>query len=173
MKPLIVLLSVFATSLVVSRLWKGRYEVAFSAILSMSVMLLFTAIAHFAFTKGMEKMLPSFIPFKTEVVYLTGIIEVAAAIGLLFPSFRVVTAWMLIAFFFLILPANIYAAVKNIDYQNATYTGNGINYLWFRVPLQLLFIVWTYFFAIKHFGEIFRHGIAEKSNAPYQIQTRN
>lgn len=167
MKPLIVLLSVFAISLVVSRLSKGRYEVAFSGILSMSVMLLFTAIAHFAFTKGMEMMLPSFIPYKTEVVYLTGIIEVAAAIGLLIPSFRVVTAWLLIAFFFLILPANIYAAVKNIDYQEATYDGSGISYLWFRVPLQLLFIIWTYFFAIKHYGKIFSLGVAEKSNASY------
>ena len=31
-------------------------------------------------------------------------------------------------------------------YQNGTYTGNGINYLWFRIPLQIFFILWVYYF---------------------------
>jgi uncharacterized membrane protein len=61
----------------------------------------------------------------------------------------VLTGWLLILFFILILPANIYAAVRHIDYQKATTEGNGLHYLWFRVPLQLLFIAWAYFFAVK------------------------
>jgi len=150
MKPFIVLLSAFAISLVVAKIFKGRYEFALSGRIAMSAMLMFTAIAHFAFTKGMEMMLPTFIPYKTEVVYLTGIIELAAAIGILIPSFRAITAMLLITFFFLILPANIYAAIKHIDYQKATFNGSGLNYLWFRIPLQILFIVWAYIFAIKY-----------------------
>ena len=150
MKPLIVLLSAFAISLVVSKIFRGRYEFVLSGRIALSVMLVFTAIAHFAFTKGMEMMLPTFIPFKTEVVYLTGIIELAAAIGMLIPAFRTITALLLIALFFLILPANIYAAIKHIDYQKATFNGSGLNYLWFRIPLQILFIAWTYIFAIKY-----------------------
>jgi len=94
-------------------------------------------------------MLPDFIPFKAEVVYLTGIIEIAAAIGLFIPNIRIVTAWLLIVFFILILPANIYAAIKHIDYQKATFDGNGPSYLWFRIPLQILFISWAYLSAIK------------------------
>lgn len=151
MKPLIVLLSVFPISLIVMKLFKGRYEFALSGRIALSAMLLFTAIGHFAFTKGMEMMLPSFIPYKTAVVYLTGFIEIAAAVGILIPAFRAITGFLLIAFFLLILPANIYASIKNIDYQNATYNGNGLSYLWFRIPLQILFILWTYFFAIKTF----------------------
>lgn len=94
-------------------------------------------------------MLPEFIPFKTETVYLTGVIEIIAAIGLFIPNLRVVTAWLLIAFFILILPANIYAAVKHINYQKGTFDGNGLTYLWFRVPLQFFFIVWVYLSAIR------------------------
>lgn len=115
----------------------------------MSAMLVFTAVAHFVFTKGMAKILPDLIPYKIEIIYLTGIIEIVAAIGLLTPSFRVITAWLLIAFFILILPANIYASIKQIDYQKGTADGNGLNYLWFRIPLQILFIVWTYLSAIQ------------------------
>ena len=126
MKPLIVLLTVFVVSLLATKLLQGSYDFAWSGRMAMSAMLVFTAIAHFAFTKGMTMMLPDFIPNKTAVVYLTGIIEIAAAIGLLIPGLRVLTAWLLIVFFILILPANIYAAVKNIDYQKGTSDGNGL-----------------------------------------------
>lgn len=149
MKPLIVLLAVFAVSLLITKFVRGSFEFALSGRIAMSVMLVFTAIAHFAFTKGMAMMVPGFIPFKTEAVYLTGLIEIAAAIGLFVPGFRVMTAWLLIAFFILMLPANIYAALNHIDYQKGTFDGNGLRYLWFRIPLQILFIVWTYFSAIK------------------------
>ena len=149
MKPLIVLLSVFAISLAINKIFRGNYEFALSGRIAMSVMLLFTAIGHFAFTKGMSMMLPDFIPFKTETVYLTGIIEIAAAIGLFVPNFRIVTAWLLIVFFILILPTNIYASIKHIDFQKGTFGGHGLTYLWFRIPLQILFIAWTYLSVIK------------------------
>lgn len=150
MKPLIVLLIVFSLSLLLMSFFRGSYEFALSARIAMSAMLLFTAIAHFAFTKGMTMMLPNFVPFKTEMVYLTGIIEIATAIGLLIPNFRMETGWFLIAFFIVLLPANIHAALHHIDYQKGTFDGNGISYLWFRIPLQALFIVWTYFATIKN-----------------------
>src|SRR5690606_36363326 len=149
MKPLIVLLSVFAVSLLTTKIVRGNFELALSGRIAMSAMLAFTAIGHFAFTKGMAMMLPDFIPFKSETVYSTGIIEITAAIGLFIPNFRMVPAWLLIAFFILILPANIYATIKHIDYQTGTFDGNGLIYLWFRIPLQFLFIIWVYLSSIK------------------------
>lgn len=149
MAPLIILLVTFIISILTIRLAKGQFKFAFSGRISMSVMLVFTSIAHFIYTEGMAMMLPEFIPYKTEVIYLTGLIEIAAAIGLIIPRLRTVTAWLLILFFVLILPANIYSALEHIDYQNASYDGNSVSYLWFRVPLQILFIIWTYVSAIK------------------------
>jgi uncharacterized membrane protein len=149
MKPLLVLISVFIITLLVLKLLKGSFRVALSARVAMAAMLLFTAIGHFAFTKGMALMLPDFIPQKELLVYLTGIIEVVAAIGLLIPGLKILTGWLLIAFFLLILPANIYAAIKHVDYQNANFNGQGLDYLWFRIPLQIIFILWIYFFCCK------------------------
>ena len=96
----------------------------------------------------MATMLPSFIPFKKVMVFFTGVFEIAAAIGLLIPPLRNLTAWLLIIFFLVILPANISAAIRQIDYQKGTTDGPGLNYLWFRVPLQFFFIGWAYFFII-------------------------
>ena len=128
-----------------------RYDLALAGVIAMSVMLVFTSIGHFVYTKGMLMMIPRFIPFRKELVYLTGIIEVAAAVGLLIPRLRIMTAWFLIVFFILLLPANIYAATRHIDYQKGTLKGPGPTYLRFRVPLQILIILWVYFGANEGF----------------------
>ncbi len=149
MKPLVVLIVVFVLSLLALKVSSGEYRLAQAGRIAMAVMLMFTAIAHFVFTKGMSMMLPDFIPYKTELVYLTGVIEVVLAIGLLVPRLQVPVGWFLIAFFILLLPANIYAAIKHVDIEKATFSGDSLRYLWFRIPLQILFIIWTYISAIR------------------------
>jgi uncharacterized membrane protein len=149
MKPLIVLLIVFLLSILTIKLLMKRYDVLLSARIGMSAMLVFTAVGHFAFSKGMALMIPPFVPFKIEIIGLTGILEILLAIGLLIPNLKVSAAWILITFFILILPANISAAVRHIDFQKASLNGTGVTYLWFRIPLQLLFIAWVYLSCIK------------------------
>lgn len=112
-------------------------------------MLLFTSAGHFMFTAGMSKMLPAFIPYRTATIYLTGLIEIAAAITLFIPACKKVTGIFLIVFFVAVLPANIYAAGKHLNYETGTFDGPGIRYLWFRIPFQILLIIWTYFFVVK------------------------
>lgn len=148
MKPLIVLLAVFVISVGGLRVSQGNYDPAFAARIAMAAMLAFTAMGHFAFTKGMAMMLPAAVPFRVVIVYLTGFIEIAAAIGLMLGAYYHVTGEALILFFILMLPANIYAALNHVDYQKGTTNGNGPGYLWFRVPLQVMFIVWVYVSAV-------------------------
>ncbi|SDQ01181.1 Uncharacterized membrane protein [Mucilaginibacter sp. OK268] len=143
MKVLIVLLATFGIGLVVTKL-SGDFNIKLSAHIAMAVMMAFTALGHFKFTKGMMLMLPSFIPYKKQVVYITGVIEIAAAAGLLIPATRTLAAWCLILFFMVLTPANINAAIKHINMEKATFDGPGPEYLRFRIPLQLLFIAWVY-----------------------------
>ncbi len=149
MKPFLVLLSVFLLSLVVSKVQGKNLNFSLSARIAMSAMMLFSAMGHFAFPKGMAMMLPAFIPLKTEIIYLSGLMEIFFAIGLLLPKFQTATAWLIIAFLVLSLPANIYAASIHLDYQEASYHGPGLSYLWLRIPLQLFFMAWTYLSAIR------------------------
>jgi uncharacterized membrane protein len=44
---------------------------------------------------------------------------------------------------------NIYAATQHIDIEKGTFTGPTTPYLWFRIPLQLLFIGWVYYSSRK------------------------
>ncbi|MEL6974419.1 MAG: hypothetical protein AAGL29_03385 [Bacteroidota bacterium] len=151
MKPLIVLLTSFVIAIFTVKWVTKQYDVALSARIAMAIMLCFTAIGHFAFTKGMSMMLPQFVPFKTSLVYLTGIFEILLAVGLLIPKLQVLSGWALIIFLVLMLPANIYAAIHQVNYQKGTFDGHGLTYLWFRIPLQVLFIVWAYVSAVKTF----------------------
>jgi uncharacterized membrane protein len=149
MKPLLLLIAAFALSSVVSEFATGNWRLIFNGNLAMCLMLCFTAFGHFKFTTGMTMMLPEFIPLKMELVYFTGIAEIVLGLALLFPSLRYVAGLVLIVLFILMLPANIHAAIKHVNYETAAYDGKDISYLWIRVPMQVLFIVWVLYFSVK------------------------
>src|SRR5205085_11743918 len=96
--------------------------------IAMTVMLTFTAIGHFCFRQGMANMIPPRIPFKKELVSFTGIFELCCAAGLLVPFLVKATALLLMLFFICVLPANISASRRNIDYQTGKADGSGPRY---------------------------------------------
>jgi uncharacterized membrane protein len=144
MKPLIVLLTVFLLSVVILWLSKPAVDFTLAGRISMAAMLVLTAFGHFKFAEGMELMLPEWMPFKRQWVHVTGILELLAAVGLLVPAAYPLTGVLLIIFFLLILPANVISSLKGVNIEKATFDGPGMSYLWFRIPLQVLFIGWVY-----------------------------
>lgn len=151
MKPLIVLIVTFILSLVISWFTMGEWHLTFAGNVAMCCMLFLTAIGHFKFTKGMVMMLPPVIPFKKAVVYVSGVVEVVLGIMLLLPSVRNIAGNLLIILFIILLPANIYAARTRLDMEKANFEGPGPEYLYFRLPLQLLFIGWVFYFSTGWF----------------------
>jgi uncharacterized membrane protein len=111
----------------------------------MAIMLVFTALAHFNQTEYMIEMLPDFIPYKKGIVYFTGVVEFFAAIGLFIKKTVKITTYLLILFYLLILPANIIGSIKQVDLGGMDA---GAPYLFFRIPLQVLFMIWIYYFGI-------------------------
>lgn len=149
MKPLFVLLTVFFISNLVIRQYKGDMDYHLAGKIALATTLLFTSLGHLIYTKGMVLMLPDFIPLKKEIIYVTGLLEVMGAFGLFIPSISRLTGMLLIVFFILILPTNIYASMKHLNYETATFDGKGTEYLWFRIPFQLLLIGWTYYCLLR------------------------
>lgn len=102
----------------------------------LSLMLVFTGISHFTSMKeDFVRMIPPSIPWPRGMVNLTGVCEIAGAVGLLLPEFRRAAAYALIALFLSILPANIYAARAGV-----TLRGKHATSLRLRIPMQMLFI---------------------------------
>jgi uncharacterized membrane protein len=148
MKPLVVLLIAALLSAGIARLTTGEWHVTLAANIGMCVMLCFTALGHFKFSKGMIAMVPKPIPFKKTLVQLSGFAEIGLGFALLFPATRHAAAIALITLFCLLLPANIYAAMNRLNYETGETNGKGLSYLWFRIPLQAFFIAWIACFSL-------------------------
>ncbi|MEO3406062.1 hypothetical protein AAFN85_19275 [Mucilaginibacter sp. CAU 1740] len=148
MKVLLVLIISFILTATLSRFFMGDWNLTLSGNVAMMLMLWFASLGHFMFTKGMVMMMPSFIPFKGALVYLTGIMEIVLGPLLIVNATRHTAGIILLLMLVVMLPANINAAIKHVDFEKATYNGSGTGYLWFRIPLQVLFIAWVLYFSI-------------------------
>lgn len=149
MKLLTILFVTFILGLLGTKIFQGDWNFLFSGNLGMAAFIIFTGLAHFKFQKGMAMMIPEFIPGKLFWVYFTGILEIAAGIGLLIPSVRELTAFLLIIFYILVFIANINSSRKNINIFKADFTGPGMAYLYKeRIPMQIILIAWTWYFGI-------------------------
>jgi uncharacterized membrane protein len=147
MTPLIFLLTTFVILFVVNKfLLKDKLSFSFIGRAALAVMLVVTGVAHFTNTDLMVEMMPDFLPSKRELIYLTGICELAAVFGLLWYKTSKLTAVLLIIFFIAILPANIIGSLKQVKLGGME---SGAVYLLFRIPLQILFVIWTYYFSIR------------------------
>jgi uncharacterized membrane protein len=135
----LTLLNAVVPNVNLSRSLRGRISLAF--------LFVFTGVSHFLMPEEMAQMLPAFVPFRIEIIYLTGILEIAGAIGLLIPGLEKIASIALILFLLTVLPANVYAAVNYVEFGAHAL---GPIYLLARVPFQLFLIGWTYYFGIKH-----------------------
>ena len=131
----------------VTRVWGTiRIEPHLRGRISLAIVFVFTGLGHFIMTEPMAQMLPPWVPMRMPIIYITGVVELAAAAGLLVPRLCRLTGIYLIAFLILVLPANIYAAINRVEMGGHSM---GPPYLFIRIPLQLILIIWTYWFAVR------------------------
>jgi uncharacterized membrane protein len=123
---------------------------SFMGRIALAVMLIFTGSSHFYKTEEMVQMMPGFLLYKIQVVYLTGILEISFAIGLILDRYAKWTSIALILFFLAILPANVIGTLKRVELGGME---NGPGYLYFRIPLQVLFMIWVFYFGIYLSGK--------------------
>lgn len=107
-----------------------------SARYALVVMFVFTSTAHFNKMKhDLARMIPPYFPHPLLIVYITGVLELLGATGLALPAFHRLGAICLIALLIGMFIANVNAARQGI-----TLRGKPATPLWFRAPLQVLFI---------------------------------
>ena len=125
-----------------------RYIAAFKiapstrARVGLSLFFVFTATGHFIRPQEMSTMLPSSIPYRIEIIYLTGVLELLGAIGVWIPRLMKLAGFSLMLMLIGVLPANIYSAINRVDFGGH---GSGPAYLLVRVPFQFFVIWWIYY----------------------------
>lgn len=86
------------------------------ARVGLSLFFAFTALGHFVRTEGMAAMLPPSVPYRLELIYLTGVFELLGAVCVWVPRLRRLTGVCLIVLLFCVLPANVYAALARVGF---------------------------------------------------------
>jgi uncharacterized membrane protein len=89
-------------------------------------------------------MMPEPLPDGLWIIYLTGALEIAGAIGLLVARTRRLAGVCLVLLLVAQFPANVNAALNGIPLGGEAPTP-----LWLRTPMQLLFIEMLWWTSIK------------------------
>ena len=106
----------------------------------LSLALIFTGIDHIITPGRYLPMMPRFVPFHAEVILVTGICELAGAVGLLVPSLWRLAGIMLAIYFVCVFPANIKNAIEGLSVASLPSVGW---YYWVRLLFQPLVIWWA------------------------------
>ena len=109
------------------------------------IMFLFTDTSHFTSMKyDFAAMIPDPMPDGLWVIYLTGVFEIAGAIGLLLPQTRRLAGICLVLLLTAMFSANVNAALNEIPLGGQDPTP-----LWLRTPMQLLYIGMVWWTSVK------------------------
>lgn len=136
MAPFLLLLITFFTLLLVGR---GRWRWYTSLRIALAAMFLLTAWAHFgSLREDLVRMVPSAFPHPELIVTITGVLEIAGAIGLLVPRLAPFAAGGLGLLLILMFPANVHAALEGV-----TLGGRPPTPLVVRTLLQVIFLLAT------------------------------
>lgn len=97
-------------------------------------------IGHFVITKTFTSVVPPYIPFPLEMVYFTGVCEIAGALALLYKPLRHIAGLCLIALAICVTPVHIQMLI-----EADKYAALGPVILWSRLLFQPVFIwiIWA------------------------------
>ena len=124
------------------------------SLFGLALFFIYFGIDHFINPEFYLSIMPPSFPLHAEAVYISGFFEILGGICVLIPSLRKIAGWGLVALLICVYPANIYMAITPEAFPEIS-----IELLYFRLPLQFLFIYWAY--------SVTRPQYLEKSNREY------
>jgi uncharacterized membrane protein len=107
--------------------------------LPLALFYLLAGTMHFVKPRAYAAIVPDALPRKREIVYASGVAELAGAAGVLYPRTRRLAGWWLIATLVAVFPANVNMAVNAGRFKGIPPWA-----LWVRLPIQALLIAWAY-----------------------------
>ena len=107
----------------------------------MALVYVAAGIYHFVNPKLYMKIMPPYLPYHLQLIYISGVIEIVLGILLIPEGTRSIAAWLIIAMLIAIFPANVQMAV-NFWQKNSPSLWIAIA----RLPLQpvLIWLAWLY-----------------------------
>jgi uncharacterized membrane protein len=102
---------------------------------------IYVGIRHFIDPNFFLAIMPDYLPYHLEAVYISGVFEILLGGMLLFKKSRRIAGWGLIALLIAVFPANIYLA-QNEAAQQSLDISQSLAII--RLPFQALFLGLAY-----------------------------
>jgi len=116
-----------------------KFKIKTISIIIMSLFYIMAGTNHFINPDWYVRIVPPIFPFKTAIVYISGILEIILGSLLIFPKTRFIAGWGLIILLLAVYPANIYVALTNGEAMDITPL-----IAWGRLPFQFVLIGLAY-----------------------------
>ena len=116
------------------------------SLFGLSLFFIYFGIDHFINPEFYLSIMPPAFPLHAEAVYISGFFEILGGISVLIAPLRKIAGWGLVALLICVYPANIYMAITPEAFPEIS-----IGLLYFRLPLQFLFIYWAYSATRPHY----------------------
>jgi uncharacterized membrane protein len=110
----------------------------------MGLAFVLAGVNHFVNPRFYVRIMPPYLPWHLELVYLSGVFEIALGALLLVPRFAPLAAWGLIALLIAVFPANVHMAIHPELFPQFSPTA-----LWIRFAFQGVLLAWAYWFTRK------------------------
>lgn len=109
----------------------------------MGIIYFFAGLNHFRNTKLYLTIIPPYLPNPILLNNLCGIAEVVLGIGLCIPMFTAASAWGVIVLLIAVFPTHLYMFSND-------KAGMGLPkiVLFLRMPLQIVLLLWAYYYTL-------------------------
>ena len=109
----------------------------------LSVSFIIVGVLHFTHASIFVGIMPPYLPWHLELVWLSGVFEILGGVGILIPAVRVFSAWGLLTLLVAVFPANIHMAVNGV-FIDVPLPQSQVG-LWLRLPMQLVIAAQVWF----------------------------
>jgi len=82
-------------------------------------------IEHFRGPQKFVEIVPPYFPFALFLVYLTGVMEIAGGLGIIYPETREIAGRLMALFLIAVYPANFYMWINDVPFNGTRLTTNG------------------------------------------------
>jgi len=110
-------------------------------IILMSFFYIRVGVLHFIDSQFFLNIMPPYLNFHLELVYLSGFFEIILGLGLLIKKYRFYAGWGLVLLLILVFPANIYLA-QSAEAQDLLGVTQRAAFI--RLPLQIPLLLLAY-----------------------------
>lgn len=121
---------------------RNRLKTILRTVLAAAMILI--GVTHFRQPEPFVAIVPAYLPEPLLLVYLSGFFEILGGVGLCLSRVRKISAWGLVALYIAVFPANLNMAINRLSLPGSDPIPDWV--LWARLPLQVVLILWAYWY---------------------------